>query len=76
MCMSLEEYTKEKLWTVLVETVHTSIMYPHHKIYVRDTILTEKPDMTPAELSTRLNISLGEALVLLYELAEERKVKA
>ncbi len=76
MCMSLEEYTKEKLWTVLVETVHASIMYPHHKVYTRETILTEKSDMTPAELATRLNIPLGEALVLLYELAEERKVKA
>ena len=76
MCMNLEEYTREQLWTILVETVRASIMYPHHKVYTRETILVEKPDMTPEELSTRLNIPLGEALVMLYELDEERKVKA
>jgi hypothetical protein len=74
--MNLEEYTREQLWTILVETVRASIMYPHHKVYTRETILVEEPDMTPEELSTRLNIPLGEALVMLYELDEERKVKA
>jgi len=74
--MSLEEYTKEQLWTMLVETVRASIMYPHHKVYTRETVLVEEPDISPAELSSRLNVPLGEALVLLYELAEERKMKA
>jgi len=73
--MSLEEYQKEKLWPILVETVHTVIMYPNHKAYTRDFILNEKPEITPPELAARLNISLGEALVILYELAEERKQK-
>jgi len=71
--MSLEEYTKEKLWLILVETVHAAIMYPAHKAYTREEILREKPDVTAAELAARLNMSLGEALVILYELAEERK---
>jgi hypothetical protein len=71
--MSLEEYTKEKLWLILVETVHSAVMYPSHRAYTRDEILREKPDITPAELANRLNMPFGEALVILYELAEERK---
>jgi hypothetical protein len=71
--MSLEEYTKEKLWLMLVETVHASVMYPSRKAYTRETILREKPDITPAELANKLNMPLGEAIVILHELAEERR---
>jgi hypothetical protein len=71
--MSVEEYTKEKLWEILIETVHRLVMYPHHKAYTRDVILNEKPEITPAELAVRLNMPLGEALVILRELAEEKK---
>jgi hypothetical protein len=74
--LSLEEYMKEKLWSVLVETVHASVMYPSHKAYTRETILREKPDITASELANRLSMSLGEALVILHELAEERKSPA
>lgn len=73
MPMNLEEYTKEKLWLILVETVHAAVMYPSHKGYTREKILQERPDTKPAELAVRLNMPLGEALVILYELAEERK---
>jgi len=69
--MSLEEYTKEKLWPILVETVHAIVMYSHHKAYVRDVLLHENPDITPSELASRLGIPLGEALVILYELKNE-----
>ena len=71
--MNVEEYMKEKLWSILVETVHASVMYPTHKAYTREAILQEKPDITASELANRLNMSLGEALVILHELAEERK---
>jgi hypothetical protein len=71
--MSFEEYTKEKLWLMLVETVHASVMYPSRKAYTRETILREKPDITPAELANKLNMPLGEAIVILHELAEERR---
>ena len=74
--MSLEEYTKEKLWLILVETVHVAVMYPVHKAYTREEVLREKPDITPTELAARLNMPIGEALVILYELAEELKNKA
>lgn len=70
--MSIEEYSKEKLWQILVETVHALIMYPHHKAYTRDIILHEKPEITPTELAARLNIPLGEALVILHELANKK----
>lgn len=71
--MSLEEYVKEKLWPILVETVHSMVMYPHHKAYTRDVLLHEKPDLTPHELASKLGIPLGEALVILYELKNEVK---
>jgi hypothetical protein len=71
--MSLEEYAKEKLWSILTETVHALVMYLNHKSYTREAILNEKPDITPAELANRLNMPLGEALVIIHELAEERK---
>jgi len=74
--MSLEEYTKEKLWPILVEMVHASVMYPSRKAYTRDMILPEKAHTTPTELAARLNMPLGEALVILYELAEGRKSAA
>jgi hypothetical protein len=70
--MNLEEFTKEKLWLILVDTVHAAVMYPSHKAYVKDTILREKPDVTTQELVNRLNMPLGEALVVLDELAEAR----
>ncbi|MBS7616303.1 hypothetical protein KEJ45_03800 [Candidatus Bathyarchaeota archaeon] len=71
--MSVEEYVKERLWPILVETVHAMVMYANHKAYTRDVILHENPDITPAELAARLSIPLGEALVILYELKFERK---
>jgi hypothetical protein len=74
--MSLEEYMKEKLWSILVETVHAAVMYPSHKAYTREAILPEKPDIAASELANRLNMPLGEALVILHELAEERKTPA
>jgi transcription initiation factor IIE alpha subunit len=74
--MNFEEYTREKLWPILIETVHALVMYPNHKSYTREAILNEKPEITPAELAAKLKIPLGEALVILYELAEERHLKS
>jgi hypothetical protein len=73
--MGFDEYVKEKLWPILVETVHAMVMYPYHKAYTRDVVLHEKPDITPQELASRLGIPLGEALVILYELKSEAKAK-
>jgi hypothetical protein len=71
--MNLDEYTKERLWQLLVEAVHASVMYPTHKAYTRDTILPQKVDVSALELAERLGMPLGEALVILNELIQERK---
>jgi hypothetical protein len=71
--MNLNEYPKEKLWQLLVEAVHASVMYPTHKAYIRDSILPQKPDVSAAEIAERLEMPLGEALVILNELTQERK---
>jgi len=75
MLMSLEEYSKERLWPILVETVHALVMYPHHKAYIREAVLQEKPNVKPVEVAARLKIPLGEALVILCELANEGKTE-
>jgi len=73
--MGLDECTKDRLWPILVEAVHALVMYPSHKAYIRDTVLPEKPETEAAELVVRLKIPLGEALVILCELMEERKAR-
>jgi hypothetical protein len=71
--MDLDEYTKEKLWQLLVDSVHASVMYPTHKAYIRDTMLPQKADVSATEIAERLGMPLGEALVILIELTHERK---
>jgi hypothetical protein len=71
--MNLDEYNQEKLWQLLVETVHASVMYPTHKAYTRDTILPQKSDVTALELVQRLGMPLGEAIVILNELVQDGK---
>ena len=73
MTMNLEEYSKENLWHLLVESVHASVMYPTHKAYTRGTILPRNPEITANELAERLGMPLGEALVILNELTSENK---
>lgn len=71
--MNLEKYTKEELWTILIETVHANVMYPTHKAYTRENIIQENPSITPIELSMRLNMPRGEAMVIIDELYHETK---
>jgi uncharacterized protein YaiL (DUF2058 family) len=73
--MNLEAYTKEQLWSMLVEVVHASVLYYGRKAYVRDVLLQSNPTITPAELAQRLNMTEGEATVILYELTEENRGK-
>lgn len=73
--MSTEEYVNNPIWPILVETVHTIVMYPHHKFYTQSVFLGEKPDASPQDLALSLDISLGEAIVILYELQMEKEKK-
>ena len=74
--MNLDEFTKERLWQLLVEAVHGSVMYPTHKAYTRDSILPQKADVSAEELAQSLEMPLGEAMVILSELSEEHKLPA
>ena len=71
--MNMDEYTKERLWQLIVEAVHASVMYPTHKAYTRDSILPQKADVSADELAERLGMPLGEALVILSELVDGQK---
>ena len=71
--MNFDDYSKEKLWQLLVEAAHASVMYPTHKAYTRDSILPQKTDVSANELAERLGMPLGEALVILSELTQEAK---
>jgi hypothetical protein len=73
MPMNLDEYSKERLWQLLVESVHASVMYPTHKAYTRDSVLPEKANVSAIELAERLGMPMGEALIILNELTQERK---
>ncbi len=72
--MSLEEPFQDRdPWRILVDTVHSLVMYRHHKRFVRDYVLLREPNITPEELAGKMGVPLGEALVLLSELKAERK---
>jgi hypothetical protein len=67
---------ENELWPILVDTVQSLILYQHHKAYVRDVLLPDKPESSPRDLTVDLGISLGEAMVILYELQhKEDKLK-
>ena len=69
--MELEEIRRKyDLWSLLVDTAQSIPTYRNHKAYVRDILLHEKPGITPEELSVYIGVSLGEALVILYELED------
>lgn len=65
--------TENELWPILVDTVQSLILYQHHKAYIRDVLLPEKPESSPHDLTSDLGISLGEAMVILYELRQEEE---
>lgn len=68
-----QELERNPLWLILVETAHALPLYVSHKAYVRDTLLIDAPGMTAEEASQRLDISLGEAMVIFYELRNEEE---
>lgn len=69
--MNHEGVEENPLWKTLIDTVHALPVFPAHKAYVRDILMPERRNLSPRDLSERLNIPLGEALVILYELKEE-----
>jgi len=57
---------------MLVDTVHSLPMYRNHKHYVEASMIKETPQISYQELSVQLNISQGEAMVLLDEIRGNR----
>jgi hypothetical protein len=66
-----EDLRRSPLWPILVEVVHSLPLYPSHKAYVRDLLMIESPEISVEEVSYRLGITLGEALVILDEVRRE-----
>ena len=66
-----EEYKENPLWLILLETAQTLPMYKSHLNYTKDVIIPENQKITPEELSQRLDITLGEALVILSEINQD-----
>jgi len=48
-------------------------MYNTHKRYVSEVMMKEKSDISSKELAVIINITLGEAIVILTEIADEKK---
>lgn len=67
----MTELERNPLWLILVETVHELPMYLSHKAYVGDSLIIESPDISAEELSLRMDIPLGEAMVILHEIEKE-----
>ncbi len=72
--MSWQEYMNNPLWSILVETVHAMVMYPHHKAYTRDVALHEQPDIKPTDLAAKVGIPLAR-LSLSFMNWKKRKAK-
>ena len=66
-----DEYSSNPIWHILVETAQKLPMYRAHLSYTRDSILPAQPDITPEQLSQRLDMPFGEALVILFELKND-----
>jgi hypothetical protein len=66
---------KNPLWGVLVEAVHSLPLYKSHKNYISEVILSEKPNLKPEDISERLGMPLGEAMVILEELSRENSAR-
>lgn len=71
--MILKDLKKEILIKLLIDVVHSMVMYTAHKQYIRELTLQEKFKFKPRELAIRLNMPLGEVLVILHELEETEK---
>jgi len=73
MSVELERYFDDPLWPILVEVVHALTMYKSHKRYVSNVLLNENADITPSDLSARLRMPFGEAIVILREIRSESR---
>jgi hypothetical protein len=71
--LAKDDLVVRDLWPILQETVEKMILYPHHLDYTRTEILPQNPSITPEELSIRLQVPLGVALVILNKLNSKQQ---
>jgi hypothetical protein len=48
-------------------------MYKNHKRFVENVMLKERPEISSKELAIQLNLTVGEAMVILYEVRGSSK---
>jgi hypothetical protein len=70
--LTLENYEQDPLWPILVDTVHAMIMFKNQLAYTRDVLIHEDSNISIHELSSRLGIPLGEAMVILHEIRKPK----
>ena len=61
------DFKKNPLWPYLVEATKRQPLYSGWLGYAREKVLPQDPNITARQLASLLSISVGEALVLLYE---------
>jgi len=66
-----QQLRESPLWPILVETTHSLPLFKQHKNYVKENMLPKNQNISPEEISERLAIPLGEALVIIVELGEK-----
>ena len=67
-----EGYEENPLWHILVDTAKALPLYYAHLAYTRDNLFPEE-ELDAQKLSLKLDIPLGEALVILWELSRQRE---
>jgi hypothetical protein len=67
-----EEVKSNILWKVLKDTARRNPLYSNLTAFTKTQILPNNPTITAKELASKLSISLGEALVLLADLKEQK----
>lgn len=65
---------RDELWQLLIETAHSLPMYKSHRRYVEEIMIKETPQILPRELAVQLNITQGEAIVILDEIRPKQPI--
>ena len=65
---------RDELWKLLIETTHSLPMYKSHRRYVEEIMIKETPQILPQELAVQLNITQGEAIVILDEIRRKQPI--
>jgi hypothetical protein len=65
---------RDELWKLLIDTAHSLPMYKSHRRYVEEVMIKETPQILSQELAVQLNITQGEAIVILDEIRQRQLI--